>query len=117
MKVIRPLLKLGGSGGAIYLAVEQGLFSPSQKETIEASKKITSMASELDTYDVVPKNLNQFSTNDIDFAGYWNTGVKATTNALASFPSDAAGLVVCGYAHLKKEIKKQLNTTTPVQEK
>ncbi|GFU38217.1 MICOS complex subunit MIC13 [Nephila pilipes] len=106
MRIIVPLLKLGLAGGAVYVVADQGLFSISQKETIEASKKISDSVPGVDSYSDKLKIPFGFSKND--FINYWNTGVLVTIGALASLPSDSKELACRGFNYLKEEIGKQI---------
>ncbi|GFY63072.1 MICOS complex subunit MIC13 [Trichonephila inaurata madagascariensis] len=106
MRIIAPLLKMGLSGGAIYVVANQGVFSISQKETIEASKQISNSLHGLDSYFdrvKIPVGLSKQ-----DFVEYWNTGVLVTIGALASLPSDSKELASRGLNYLKQEIGKQI---------
>ncbi|GFR22718.1 hypothetical protein TNCT_193981, partial [Trichonephila clavata] len=80
MRIIAPLLKMGLSGGAIYVVANQGVFSISQKETIEASKQISNSLSGLDSY--LDKVEIPIGFSKQDFVDYWNTDPFCLSNLL-----------------------------------
>ncbi|GBN89117.1 hypothetical protein AVEN_205763-1, partial [Araneus ventricosus] len=70
-----PLLKLGLAGGAVYVVADQGLFSINQKETIDASKRISDSVPEIPGLDSYTNKLSVgISKNEL--INYWNTGLK-----------------------------------------
>ncbi|KAF8788257.1 MICOS complex subunit MIC13-like [Argiope bruennichi] len=107
MRVVVPLLKLGLAGGAVYYVADQGLFSISQKETIDASKRISNSVPEVPGLENYTNKLSVgISKNDL--INYWNTGVKVSIAALASLPADTKELASRGYHYMKEELGKQM---------
>ncbi|GIY88250.1 MICOS complex subunit MIC13 [Caerostris darwini] len=110
MRVIVPILKLSLAGGAVYAIAEQGLFSISQKETIDASKRISDAVPNVDSYigkgsvsNWVPAGISKK-----DLINYWNKGVKVSIGALSTLPADTKDLASRGYDYMKEEIGKQV---------
>uniref|UniRef100_A0A2L2Y7U9 MICOS complex subunit MIC13 n=1 Tax=Parasteatoda tepidariorum TaxID=114398 RepID=A0A2L2Y7U9_PARTP len=108
MRLFSSLLKVGISGGALYFAIDQDLFSINQKESIDASKKVIGTLPGLEDYS---KKVEIGITKN-DVINYWNSGIKTAISALASLPANSKEAFHLGMNYVTDEIKNQMKKSS-----
>ncbi|XP_067143125.1 uncharacterized protein QIL1 [Centruroides vittatus] len=104
MKIIKNILKLGIASGAVYVTVDQGIWSDNKTsaKALQVLQSYYEMIPGINSYKLELFKKNEFSQKT---AEYWNSGVKYCFSGLAQLPTTICSGIQAGVTMSKDFIQ------------